>query len=313
MKRWMAAFGTACCSIAASAAADEFPPPEEGSLTEPDPGASTPDEPPAPPTPTQITLVDAERYLHRSWHVFWEFPWQPEDWTTPVDYSRGVTYFRFDITELLEPAMLQFCYFQDRHVSEKHACGPQWTFTQPGVYYRRVENRALWQGHVIDWSRELLDFMLIDNLSEGRARTNVEVSIVLVGAGEALEAPESWQCPSEWFCAGDEPPAGPAPEETPKPVPRLPPPTSPAGPPTAPTPSEPPDTSPGAPEAEPPGSGSQPLTAFREEGTHCAWQTPPPRAKSPWGALTLGGLVMLGAACRRRSPRASAEGGAQMM
>lgn len=303
MKRWMAALGAACCSIAASVAADEIPSLEEGDLTEPDTGVSDPDGPPAPPTPIQVTLVDAERYLHRSWHVFWEFPWQPEDWTTPVDYSRGATYFRFDITELLEPAMLQFCYFQDRHVSEKHACGPQWTFTQPGVYYRRVENRALWQRHVIDWSRELLDFMLIDNLSEGRARTNVEVSIVLVGAGEALEPPEGWQCPSEWFCAGDEPPSEPPSprEDAPESIPQIPPPTSPVVRPTTPMPSEPPEASPSAPEGQP-GSGSQPLPAFRDEGAHCAWQAPAPRSRSSWGVLTLGGLVVLGAAARRRPP-----------
>jgi hypothetical protein len=131
------------------------------------PDARAADETPGPSHPPQFTIVDAQHYSHNSWYKFWKFPWQPQDWTSPVNYYRGYTYLRYDIRNLREPVMLQFCYFQDRHVSEKHACGPQWTFDEPGIYYRRVLNRGLWQRHVIDWTRELLDFMLIDNAYRG--------------------------------------------------------------------------------------------------------------------------------------------------
>lgn len=177
-------------------------------------------EVPNPAHPPQFTLVEGHRYVHRNWHQFWRFPWQPANWTAPLDYYRGTTYLRFEIHELRAPAMLQFCYFQDRHVSEKHACGPQWTFDAPGVYYRRVVNRELWQQHVVDWTRELLDFMLIDNTSEGAARADVTVDIVVAAAGERLEVADHWQCPAAWSCLGgappeDEPPGDDDPEEPP--------------------------------------------------------------------------------------------------
>lgn len=150
----------------------------------------------------QFPLVESQEYTHGSWYKFWRFPYQPSDWTQPHDFSRGTTYFRFEITEISEPAMLQFCYFQDKHVSEKHACGPQWSFDAPGVYYRRIENGGLWQRQAIDWTRELLDFMLIDNLSEGAARTRVRVSMFVVAAGYAFEPPSPWECPESWGCHG---------------------------------------------------------------------------------------------------------------
>lgn len=327
MKLWLvAAFGTACCSMGFAKAAEDLPSPENteppggdvSSGAENDPPDGAPGEPTggdegpggaAPPsTPTQLTLVDAERYVHRAWYEFWDFAWQPEDWTAPVDYSRGATYFRFDISELREPAMLQFCYFQDRHVSEKHACGPQWTFTEPGVFYRRLDNRALWQRQAIDWSRELLDFMLIDNLSEGRARTNVEVSILLVGAGAPLEAPIGWDCPSEWPC-GAEAPAEPEAEPDLESIP---------GTPSSAAPREPdaPGGRPGAVVPERPNSGSaedsaeeeppststepQPLTTARDAHANCAWQPLPSRPTVPWSALLAPVCLVVLAVARRR-------------
>lgn len=180
-------------------------------------------ETPSSTHPPQFALVEGYQYVHRNWYQFWKFPWQPTDWTAPVDYYRGATYLRFEIHELLQPTMLQFCYFQDRHVSEKHACGPQWTFSAPGVYYRRVVNRELWQQHVVDWTRELLDFMLIDNATEGAARANVTLDIVVVAAGERLEVPDHWQCPLDWNCLGGSPPAEEPPDDD-EPEPDVPPP-----------------------------------------------------------------------------------------
>jgi MYXO-CTERM domain-containing protein len=152
--------------------------------------------------PRQFALVESAEYTHNTWYKFWKFPYQPSDWTQPHDFSRGTTYFRFEITSLQQETMLQFCYFQDRHVSEKHACSPGWTFAQPGVYYRRQDNRTLWQRTAIDWTRELLDFMLIDNAGQGAGRARVRVSLFVVASGEQFDPPAEWECPSDWNCRG---------------------------------------------------------------------------------------------------------------
>jgi hypothetical protein len=212
--------------------------------------------------PLQFTTVDAHHYSHNTWYKFWKFPWQPENWTQPVDYSRGETYLRYDIRNLRQPVMLQLCYFQDRHVSEKHACGPQWTFDAPGVYYRRVAHRSLWQRNVIDWTRPLLDFMLIDNASRGQARASVEVTAIVVARDQRLVPPDHWHCPTDWNCVGsaapppeppEEPPVEPPPDEPPpdEPPPDEPPPGEP--PPDEPPPDEPPPVEP--PPVEPPPEG----------------------------------------------------------
>jgi hypothetical protein len=238
--------------------------------------------------PPQFPLVDAHHYSHNSWYKFWSFPWQPQDWTQPVDYYRGHTYFRYEIRNLREPAMLQFCYFQDRHVSEKHACGPQWVFEQPGVYYRRFRNSTLWQRQVIDWTRPLLDFMLIDNRSEGRARTSVEVSIIVVADGERLEVPDHWQCPTDWNCIGGVTPA-PAPQnpEPEEPAPQNPEPEEPA--PQNPEPEEP---APQNPEPEEPAPGG---SAPADPGTEETAPSAPARPRPDGGTSSPDADVEIGA------------------
>ncbi len=149
----------------------------------------------------QFTLLH-DSYLHQTRYKFWQFSSQPQNWTTPVDYSHGTTYVRYEITSILQPAALQFCYFQDSHVPENHACAPEWHFDKPGVYYMKQDMGTIWQRSGIEWTRPLLDFMIIDNLSMGAAKVALTVDIVVVGAGAQLHAPDNWNCPADWPCVG---------------------------------------------------------------------------------------------------------------
>ncbi len=150
---------------------------------------------------TQFTLLH-DSYLHQTRYKFWQFGTQPQDWTSPVDYSRGTTYVRYEVTSIAQPAALQFCYFQDSHIPENHACAPEWRFDKPGVYYMKQDMGTIWQRSGIEWTRPLLDFMIIDNLSMGAGKVQLTVDIVVVGAGAALAAPDNWTCPVDWHCVG---------------------------------------------------------------------------------------------------------------
>jgi hypothetical protein len=160
--------------------------------------------------PKQFTIVDNDTYVHTGWYKFWKFPWQPDNWKSPVDYYSGYTYHRVEVLSFDKPdvskVMLQHCYFQDKHATENHACGHKPTWTKPEVI--RHQNSSLWQAGKIDWSRKLLDFMYIDNAcgtsAKGcKAGAHVNVTIIVVAANERLVAPANWDCPGDWNCASE--------------------------------------------------------------------------------------------------------------
>jgi len=167
----------------------------------------------------QFTCID-EDYVHNYWYKHFDFPWQPSDWTSPDDYSHGRAYFRVEVRSLSMPIYgwyssnsmsdpydfiadlwaPQLCLFQDAHVSEKHACFTSATiaFNQPGLYYAEKEVDACYQYNVIDWTRELMNPMVIakviDPYGHGYANQLVDMrfTVILVAEGDTFDPPAWW-------------------------------------------------------------------------------------------------------------------------
>lgn len=147
----------------------------------------------------QMTILDRS-YTHGGWYKHMKFDKQPDDWTSPHDYYHGETCVRFEVIRFNGPAQigLHYCYFQDRHTSDKHACTSMVKVTAPGVYYRRWRNSEMWQENVIDWRRKLLNFMQIDNWVKGKGKAEVRVTVIIVAGAHRLRAPADWDCPKDW-------------------------------------------------------------------------------------------------------------------
>ena len=61
------------------------------------------------------------------------------------------------------------CFFQDEHTSDNHACVSDsgLAFSAVGVYEHDQALDSIWQYGVIDWSRSLLDLMLVVKDGDG--------------------------------------------------------------------------------------------------------------------------------------------------
>jgi len=168
----------------------------------------------------QMTCIDQD-YIHNKWYYHETFPWQPSDWTSPVDYATGTAYFRVEVRSLDTPIegwypsntnqssqsdftadyfSPQLCLFQDRHVAAKHACFYSGTiqFNGPGVYYGSQVLPEMYQYGVIDWTRLLMNPMIIGKTRESTGLSyygqNVDMrfTVIIVAEGDTFEAPSWW-------------------------------------------------------------------------------------------------------------------------
>ncbi len=121
---------------------------------------------PPPAQLDQFVLLDA-LYTHttqtKGFSYFPIPPDVPENWKSPVNFYEGAIHIRLEVISKPSdrPVNYQICVFQDRHSSDKHACDHTRTFTGPGVHEWKSSPGSLWQSKVIDWSRKLLDTMLV--------------------------------------------------------------------------------------------------------------------------------------------------------
>ncbi len=115
---------------------------------------------------TQFTLLDTP-YIHntnsRAFSYFPLPPGVPDDWRSPVNYAEGTIHMRLEV--LSKPSArdvnYQICIFQDQHTSAKHACARYQKFSAPGTYIWEQSLPSIFQYGNLDWSRRMLDTMLV--------------------------------------------------------------------------------------------------------------------------------------------------------
>jgi hypothetical protein len=168
----------------------------------------------------QFTCIDQD-YIHNKWYYHESFPWQPSDWTAPVDFATGTAYFRVDVRSLDTPIegwsstnsnqnspadftaqyfAPQLCLFQDAHIASKHACFYSGTiqYEEPGVYYGSQALPDMYQYGVIDWTRLLMNPMIIgkaknpSGLSYGGQNADMRYTVIIVAAGDTFDPPAWW-------------------------------------------------------------------------------------------------------------------------
>ena len=123
--------------------------------------------------PDQFVLLDVLHTHTTATKGFSYFPLPPDvpdNWKSPHNFHEGTIHFRLEVID--KPSDLavnyQLCVFQDRHSADKHACDGTRTFTDPGVLEWKGSPAAMWQSKVIDWSRKLMDLMLVVKDRGGR-------------------------------------------------------------------------------------------------------------------------------------------------
>ncbi len=176
---------------------------------------------PAPADAEQLTCIDQD-YIHNKWYYHETFPWQPNDWTSPVNYAAGTAYFRVEVRSLASPIdgwytsntnqtsppdftaqyfSPQLCLFQDQHIASKHACFYSGTikFNGPGLYYGSQALPDMYQYGVIDWTRLLMNPMIIGKtqnstgLSYYGQNVDLRFTVIIVAEGDAFDPPSWWE------------------------------------------------------------------------------------------------------------------------
>ncbi|MEN8006597.1 MAG: FlgD immunoglobulin-like domain containing protein [Candidatus Krumholzibacteriota bacterium] len=176
--------------------------------------------PAAPANAEQFTCIDQD-YIHNKWYYHESFPWQPNDWVSPVAYATGTAYFRVEVRGLDGPIdgwytsnsnqnsppdfvaeyfAPQLCLFQDAHIPSKHACFYSGTiqFNQPGIYYGSQPLPDMYQYGVIDWTRLLMNPMIIgkvknaSGLSYYGQNVDMRYSVIIVAEGDTFDPPAWW-------------------------------------------------------------------------------------------------------------------------
>jgi|GEM_PF-3693473 len=171
-------------------------------------------------TAAQFTCID-EDYVHNKWYYHESFPWQPSNWTSPENYAAGTAYFRVEVRSLDKPIdgwyttntnqssspdftadlfAPQLCLFQDSHIPSKHACFYSGTieFNEPGVYYGSQSLPDMYQYGVIDWTRLLMNPMIIgkvrgpSGLSYSGQNVDMRYTVIIVAKGDAFDPPSWW-------------------------------------------------------------------------------------------------------------------------
>ncbi len=175
----------------------------------------------APANAEQFTCIDQD-YIHNNWYYHESFPWQPNDWTQPVGYATGTAYFRVEVRSLDDPIdgwyttntsqgsspdftaqyfAPQLCLFQDAHIASKHACFYSGTiqFSGPGIYYGSQALPDMYQYGVIDWTRLLMNPMIIgkakdpSGLSYYGQNVDMRYSVIIVAEGDTFDPPAWWE------------------------------------------------------------------------------------------------------------------------
>jgi hypothetical protein len=114
----------------------------------------------------QFVLLDTP-YIHNTTTKAFSFfplaPGVPDNWRTPVNYAEGTIYMRLEV--LSKPSTrgvnYQICIFQDQHSAPKHACARYQYFTAPGLYTWSQAMTGMFQYGNLDWTRRMLDLMLV--------------------------------------------------------------------------------------------------------------------------------------------------------
>jgi hypothetical protein len=233
----------------------------------------------------QFTLLDTV-YIHSTaTKAFSFFPLPagvPANWRTPIDYAGGRIHMRLEVRSKpsANAVNYQVCIFQDQHSSDKHACARYQKFTALGTYLWDQDLPSIYQYAKIDWTRAMLDTMLVVKDGAGNPVDDrygfagawegspnfslyypmeVRFSAVVVAKGSVFQPPAWWTST--------------APSPTPVPPPgTLPPPTPPP---------------PGGNPYEPAPAGLAPLNARTLCGNSTAVAT------TPSGSLALGALLAL--------------------
>ncbi len=177
--------------------------------------------PPVPAGAEQFTCIDQD-YIHDNWYYHESFPWQPNDWTAPTAYATGTAYFRVEVRSLDAPIdgwytsnsnqssspdfaaryfAPQLCLFQDAHIPSKHACFYSGTiqFNGPGIYYGSQALPDMYQYGVIDWTRLLMNPMIIgkakdpSGLSYHGQNVDMRFSVIIVAEGDSFDPPAWWE------------------------------------------------------------------------------------------------------------------------
>ena len=143
--------------------------------------------------PNQLVLLDVN-YTHTTSTMgfsFFAIPSNvPGNLVSPVNFAGGTIYQRLQV--ITKPSTrtvrYQYCTFQDDHTSTKHACtdDTQMPFTGTGTYYASQPMASMYQYGNIDWSRHLLDQMLVIKDQNGNPVDN-QVGF----AGNWLGSPDS--------------------------------------------------------------------------------------------------------------------------
>jgi len=114
----------------------------------------------------QFVLLDT-RYIHntstKAFSYFPLAPGVPDNWRMPINYAEGTVYMRLEV--LSKPTTrgvnYQICIFQDQHTAAKHACARYQLFTGTGLYTWSQAMTGLFQYGNLDWTRRMLDLMLV--------------------------------------------------------------------------------------------------------------------------------------------------------
>ena len=117
--------------------------------------------------PLLRTATDGKTYANSGKAFsFFNFPsWVPNNFVSPVNYSKGTIYQRIQV--LTKPStktvQYQLCLFQDQIISSEHVCttASKLKFSSTGTYYASQSMTSLYQYTHADWSRYLLMEMLV--------------------------------------------------------------------------------------------------------------------------------------------------------
>lgn len=193
---------------------------------------------------SQFVMID-ETYTHNTdTRAFSFFPFPagvPTNWTAPVNYRNGRIYARLEVftKPSTRSVRYQICLFQDEHTSDKHACMTTRTFSTIGLYNWDQDMDRVWQVNKLDFTRALLDQMLVVKDGSGNPvddrygfggkwdgspdfslyyPMDVRFTAIVVAQGAAFAPPADWTTPT----GGTVPPPPPPPPPAPPPAPRGP-------------------------------------------------------------------------------------------
>lgn len=148
----------------------------------------------------QIKIADMN-ITWTKWYFRQEPPYtNPDNWMSPYNYGEGTAYFRIETTGMGDGRAFyaQPCLFQDSHTPDKHSCFTRntgmFTVRSAGVMYVTMLMQSQWQYNVIDYTRKLLSFMVIDNLCNEGCRTGAKMRFecIVVSKGGTFEPPAHW-------------------------------------------------------------------------------------------------------------------------